>query len=197
MAGHGPAPATFPAPPQRLCRLSSPVLSRAPCHLIIFMLDSTEMAPACKFNPDKVTTRNTACILIPEFKHPGHHFLTSCGVLFNMAGNFSACYSYLGVCDCAPPQAGLITLNRLREWPINPVASHELDFSVGLCLCLSVCISSLLALRHLFVFHMFSYFSSLISLISFFPPLPNCSATLLGFPFASFHFIHSLTFVCT
>lgn len=57
--------------------------------------------------------------------------------------------------DYALLQDGLIILNHQRERPINPVASHALDFSVGLCLCLSVCISSS-RLPSLFVFLFYS-----------------------------------------
>ncbi|XP_041837450.1 uncharacterized protein LOC121637382 isoform X2 [Melanotaenia boesemani] len=55
-AGHGHAPATSPDQPQSLCRLSSPVLSKGLCLLIIFMPDYMEMALAHKFPLDKASS---------------------------------------------------------------------------------------------------------------------------------------------
>lgn len=74
-----------------------------------------------------------------------HLNIKHCFMCYLLVFHFSDTVSSFLFFICYFLQAGQITLRRLREWPINRVASQELDFSVGLCLCLSVCISSLLA----------------------------------------------------
>lgn len=133
-AGRTHAPATSPAAPRAPFRPSSPALSRAPCPLMTFTQD-------CVLTP-ATHTANQVNDWLPSILC-AHMNIQHCLIYW--------CFIYQNLMSsslffiCCFPQAGQITLRRLKEWPINRVASRELDFSVGLCLCLSVCISSLLA----------------------------------------------------
>lgn len=88
---------------------------------------------------------STVLILIHQRINIKHSFVVFCLMRLDIS---VCCFLTLmssSLFDYTSSQAGLIILKHLREWPISRVASRELDFSVGLCLCLSVCISSLLA----------------------------------------------------
>lgn len=142
-AGLAPAPVTFPAPPRSRCRLSSPAPSRALCPLIIFTPDCTQTVPAHRLHQYQVSVDD--CI----------HQRSDLAQIFALVFWFEMMENVLlngllllwlsfSPSELCPLQAGLITPNHPRESAINPVASRELDFSVGLCLCLSVCTSFLL-----------------------------------------------------